>query len=42
MASQARIQPRDVKVRELRDRLRAEGVNFEVQDREQKYLGNNA
>jgi hypothetical protein len=42
MASQARTQPRDVKVRELRDRLRAEGVNFEVQDREQKDLGNNA
>jgi len=39
MASQARIEPREVKVQELRERLRAEGVSFEVMDREQKELG---
>jgi glycine/D-amino acid oxidase-like deaminating enzyme len=41
MAAQAKALPRDVKVRELRDRLRADGVDFEVQDREQKDLVNN-
>ena len=39
MASRARIQPREVKVRELQERLRADGVNFAVEDREQKHLG---
>ena len=42
LASLAGIQPREVKVRELRDRLRADGVNFDLPDREQKDLGNNA
>lgn len=42
MASQAGIQPRDVKVRELQQRLRADGVSFELQDREQKDLVNKA
>jgi hypothetical protein len=41
MAAQAKALPRDVKVRELRDRLRADGVDFEVPDREQKELVNN-
>ena len=38
MAAQAGIQPRGVKVRELQDRLRADGVNFNLPDREQKDL----
>ena len=38
MASRAGTQPREVKVPELRARLRADGVDFEVQDREQKGL----
>jgi ribulose 1,5-bisphosphate synthetase/thiazole synthase len=42
MASKAGILPRDVKVRELQARLRADGVSFEVEDREQKNLVNNA
>ncbi|HEY2017270.1 MAG TPA: FAD-dependent oxidoreductase [Bryobacteraceae bacterium] len=41
MASQARIQPREVKVPELRRRLQADGVDFEIRDREQKSLVNN-
>jgi hypothetical protein len=42
MASKAGIVPREVKVRELQARLRADGVSFEVEDREQKNLVNNA
>ncbi len=42
LASQAGILPRDVKVPELRDRLRADGVSFEVRDREQKNLADPA
>jgi hypothetical protein len=32
------IQPRDLKVSELQARLRAEGVSFDVGDRDQKNL----
>jgi hypothetical protein len=38
MAAAKGIQPREVKVSELRDKLRGDGVSFEVQDREQKAL----
>jgi succinate dehydrogenase/fumarate reductase flavoprotein subunit len=38
MAAKKGILPRDLKVRELQDRLRADGVSFEVEDRDQKNL----
>ena len=38
MAVKAGKLPRDLKVSEIRDRLRADGVTFEVQDRAQKTL----
>jgi hypothetical protein len=38
MAAAKGIQPREVKVSDLRDKLRTDGVSFEVQDREQKAL----
>jgi len=41
MAAQANILPRGVKVRDLQDHLRADGVSFEVEDRDQKKLVNN-
>ena len=41
MASKAALQPRELKVAGLRDRLRADGVNFDVEDREQKNLTGN-
>ena len=38
MAAKAGVAPRDLKVREIQDRLRADGVSFDVGDREQKGL----
>jgi hypothetical protein len=38
MAVKAGKLPRDLKVGEIRDRLRADGVTFEVQDRAQETL----
>jgi hypothetical protein len=32
------ILPRELKVRELQDRLRADGVSFDVRDRDQREL----
>ena len=41
MAVHANILPRELKVHDLQDRLRADGVSFEVEDRDQKKLVNN-
>jgi hypothetical protein len=38
IAANKTIAPREVNVRELRDALRADGVSFDVQDREQPNL----
>ena len=41
IASRKGIMPREVNTGELRDKLRADGVNFDIKDREQKQLDNN-
>jgi hypothetical protein len=38
MAAQKRILPRELKVSELQERLRTDGVNFDIGDRDQKGL----
>ena len=38
MCVKKRITPREINVRELQDALRADGVNFEMVDRDQKDL----
>jgi len=38
LAAKKGIQPRELKVKELQDRLRADGVSLEVEDRDQKNL----
>jgi ribulose 1,5-bisphosphate synthetase/thiazole synthase len=38
LSARSNIQPRELSVAELRDRLRADGVSFDVADREQKQL----
>jgi succinate dehydrogenase/fumarate reductase flavoprotein subunit len=38
LASKAGVSPREIKAATIQDKLRADGVNFEIGDREQKTL----
>jgi hypothetical protein len=38
LSAKAGVAPRDLKVRAIQDKLRADGVNLDVGDREQKGL----
>jgi hypothetical protein len=38
LSAKAGIMPRELKAPQLRDRLRADGVSFDLRDREQKGL----